>query len=189
MLIFRNEGLRPLEPFGKRGLRKVSFQALGDKRAYDPPVQVVARRSGACRRWHRPNGSQCLSLSHFGIDWFCECCNQQEVGMNIFDWVGDLVSRACHHDAWKQCSAWSADAWAPFRPDPAVPVVTRVPGEEWHLFYQRTYTNPVSGLLATGPAGISHWDRHASFCLVHNGFNQFSSPRCIAPGYDPMRGW
>ncbi len=109
--------------------------------------------------------------------------------MNIFDWVGDLVSRTCHHDVWKQCSAWPADAWTTVGTEPTVPVMTRATGEEWHLFYQRTYTNPISGSLATGPAGISHWDRHDSFCSIHNGFNQFSSPPCITPGYDPVRGW
>jgi hypothetical protein len=94
--------------------------------------------------------------------------------MSIFDWIGNFVSSACHHDFGQQNQYHRNDA---------LPTV-----------------NPTSGLPMIGGSSVdvrgnpfgtdlSSWHRDDTFISHQNDLNHSIAPSCTSPGYDPIRGW
>jgi hypothetical protein len=124
--------------------------------------------------------------------------------VNIFDWVGNLVSRACHHEIWAQNAEYRAaeyryahqNAWEPASHSTFV-TETRA---ESYRYPEPSIINPFSGLPMIGNSGIdvlgnpfgfdrSSWDRHDSFASSGPSLYGGSLQSIAAPGYDPVRGW
>lgn len=115
--------------------------------------------------------------------------------MKIFDWVGDLVSKACHHEVWNRPSLWPARNWFVFESSLTPSTITSASFDDGYRFAQPNLFNPASGLPKDGIAGtvfgpsLSQWSQHHSSYSLHDSLNIFTSPACHAPGYDPVRGW
>jgi hypothetical protein len=126
------------------------------------------------------------------------CC--REVIVNIFDWVGGLVARACHNKIWVQVAQYPAaeyqhshqNTWEPASHSVFV-TATRA---ESYRYPEPSTINPASGLPIIGNSGIdvlgnpfgfnhSSWDRHDPFASFGHG----SCGGSLPAGYDPVRGW
>ena len=126
------------------------------------------------------------------------CC--REVIVNIFDWVGGLVSRACHHEICAQVAQYPAAEYQHAHQNTWEPAshsvfVTETRAESYRCPEPSTI-NPASGLPMISNSGIdilgnsvgfnhSSWDRPDFFASFGHGLYGGSLPA----GFDPFRGW